>query len=54
MHSGLIGNPKMKRIFVRRKSRWEDNVKTNFEEIRCEDVNRIHPAQNEVHCWTPF
>jgi hypothetical protein len=29
--------------------RWVDNIKMNLRQIECEDVNRIHLAQDRVH-----
>jgi hypothetical protein len=29
--------------------RWNDNIKMNFKEVGCENVNWIHMAQDRVH-----
>jgi hypothetical protein len=42
----LVGKPKRKIPLERPRSRWEDNIKMDVKEIRCEIVHRIHPAQD--------
>ena len=39
VHRVLVGKPERKRPLGRRRRRWEDNIKTEFQEVRgsCED-----------------
>jgi hypothetical protein len=41
-----VGKPEGKRPFGRPRCRWEDTIKMDLKEIRWEDVNWIHQAQN--------
>jgi hypothetical protein len=43
-----IRKPEGKRPLGRPSHRWEDNNKTDFKEIGCEDVDQIHLAQYTV------
>jgi len=36
----LVGKPERKRPLGRPRSKWEDNMKTDFEEVGCEGVDR--------------
>jgi hypothetical protein len=36
----------MKKIIRRPRHRWEDNIKMNHKEIKCEDVDWMHIAQD--------
>jgi len=38
----LVGKPEVKRPLRRPRCRWENNIKFDFKEIRCENVDRIH------------
>jgi hypothetical protein len=44
----LVGKPEVKIQLWRSRHRWEDNIKANFKETRCEKVNLIHLAENRV------
>jgi hypothetical protein len=46
----LKGGDHMK---IRPRRRWEDNIKTDFGEIGCGGVDRIHLAQNSDR-WQPL
>ena len=41
----LIGRPEGKRPPVRRSSRWEDNSKTDLQEVGCGGMDWIEQAQ---------
>jgi hypothetical protein len=45
----VVVKPERKRQLQRAGRRWEDSIKIYFKEIRCEDVNWIHLAQDRVH-----
>jgi len=34
----LVVKPERKRILVKFRRRWEDNIKTDLKEVRCEDM----------------
>jgi hypothetical protein len=40
--------PKGKKQLGIPRHRWEDNVKMDFKEIRCEDMDSIHLAEDRV------
>jgi hypothetical protein len=40
--------PEAKRALGRRRRRWEDNIKMDLKERRCENVNWIHVARDTV------
>jgi hypothetical protein len=44
----LSGNPLRKESLGKPRSRWEDNIKTYFKEVRCEKVDWIHLAEDRV------
>jgi hypothetical protein len=44
----LTGKPKGKRPSARPTLRWEDNIKIDLGEIRCEDVKWIQVTQDMV------
>jgi hypothetical protein len=46
----LVGRPEGKRPVGRPRSRWEDNIKMDLREIRIDEANWIHLAQDKVHC----
>jgi hypothetical protein len=37
----LVGKPERKRLLERPGCRWEDTIKMDLKEIRCEDMNWI-------------
>jgi hypothetical protein len=47
-HKCAARYPQGKRPLGRRIRRWEDNIKTDLEEIQYEDVDLIHVVQNKV------
>jgi hypothetical protein len=42
----LVGKPEGKRPLVRPRRRWEDNIKLDLEEVRCEGLDWIDLAQD--------
>jgi len=42
----LVGKPEGKRLLGRLRHRWENNIKMNLQEVRCEDINWIDLAQD--------
>ena len=42
----LVGKPERKRPLGRPRFRWEDNIKTNLQEMGCGDMNWIDLAQD--------
>jgi hypothetical protein len=42
----FVGKPKGKRPLERPRSKWEDNIRMDFREIECEDVDCVHLAQD--------
>jgi hypothetical protein len=48
----LVGKPEGKRPFRRSGHRWEDNIRMDFREIRWEDVDWLHLAQDREQWWT--
>ena len=42
----LVGKPEGKRLLGRHKRRWEDNNKTDLQEVGCGDVDWIELAQD--------
>jgi hypothetical protein len=46
IHNTLVGNPEGERPLQKTRLRWEDNIETDLEEIGCETMNWIHPAQD--------
>jgi len=40
----LVGKPEGKKPLGRSRSRWEDNIKTDFQELGCEGMNWIELA----------
>jgi hypothetical protein len=48
-----VGKPKGKRYLVRRRRRWEDNIKIELKEIRLESVDWIYLVQDRDK-WPAF
>jgi hypothetical protein len=46
----LVGKPDDRRPLVRPRRRWEDNTKTNIQEVGCGDLNWIELAQ-DTESW---
>jgi hypothetical protein len=46
VHRAFEGKSEGKRTLWRPKSRWEDNIKMDIQEVRCEDMHRIEQAQD--------
>jgi hypothetical protein len=42
----LVGKPEGKRLLGRPRRRWEDNIKTDLQEVRCGDLDWIELAQD--------
>jgi hypothetical protein len=49
----LVGKPDGKRPLLRSRRRWEDNIKMDVQEIRCEGLNWIELAQDKDR-WRAF
>jgi hypothetical protein len=41
-----VGNLRVKRTLVRRRSRWEDNIKIDLQEVVCGDIDYIDLGQD--------
>ena len=39
VYSVLVGKPEGKRALRRSRSRWEDNIKVDFQEVRCGGID---------------
>ena len=46
-YRGLVGRPEGNRPLERPKSRWEDNINTDFQEIGWGNVDRIYLGHNK-------
>jgi hypothetical protein len=42
----LVGKPEGKRLLERHRRMWEDNIKMDIQEVRCEDMDRIDVHQD--------
>jgi len=42
----LVGKPGRKRPLGRHSRRWKDNIKMNFQEVRCRSMDWIELAQD--------
>jgi hypothetical protein len=47
----LVGRPEEKRPLGRPRRRWEDNIKTNFQDVEWEGVEWIALAQDRDGWW---
>jgi len=45
-----VGKPKEKRPFGRPRRRWEDNIKTDLQEVGCGSMDWIEVAQDRDTC----
>jgi hypothetical protein len=45
----LVGKPGPKRILGRPRSRRDDNIRTDFTVVDCEDVDWIHLAEDRYY-----
>jgi hypothetical protein len=48
VYRGLVRKPKGKRTLGRPRCRWEDNIKVNLQEVRCEGMDWIGLARIET------
>jgi len=48
----LVGKPEGKRPLGRPRSRWEDNIKMDLQEVGCGGVDWIELAQDRDRWWT--
>jgi hypothetical protein len=48
---GLVGKPEGKRKLGRPRRSWEDNIKTDLQEVGCGDVDWIELAQDRDSWW---
>ena len=46
-----MGKPEGKRPPRRPRHRWEDNMKTDFQEVECADMDWIEMAQDTDRWW---
>jgi hypothetical protein len=46
VHRVLVGKPEGKRQLGKPKLRWEDNIKTDLQEVGCGGMDRIDLAQD--------
>jgi len=49
----LMGKPEGKRPLGRRRRRWEDNIKTDLQEVGCEGMDWIELAQDRDRWLAP-
>jgi hypothetical protein len=47
----LIGKPEGKRLLMRPKCRWKDNINLNIEDIECESRDWIQLALDSSQFW---
>jgi hypothetical protein len=63
VYTVLVGKPERKRPLGRPRRRWEDNIKMDLQEVRCEGMDWIDVAQDRdrwralvnavVNFWVP-
>jgi hypothetical protein len=46
MYKVLVGKPERKRLFRGPRHRWEDNIKTDLQEVGCRVVHWVKLAQD--------
>ena len=46
----LVEKPEGRRTLGRPRHRWEDNIKMDLKEVRCEDMDWIEVAQDRDRC----
>jgi hypothetical protein len=46
VYSVLVGKPEGKRPLGRPRRRWEENIKTDLQEVGCRDMDWIEMAQD--------
>ena len=46
-----MGKPEGKRPVGRRRRRWEDNIKTDLQEVGCGDMDWIELAEDRDRWW---
>jgi len=64
VYSVLVGKPEGRRLFGRSRSRWEDNIMMDLQEMRCGGMNWTDLAQDRdrwrapviavMHLWFPL
>ena len=47
----LVGKPEGKSRLDRPRRRWEDNIKMDLQEVRCEGMNSIDLSQDRGRWW---
>jgi hypothetical protein len=45
VYRALVGKPERKKTLGRPRCKWEDNIETDFQEVKCEDMDWIDLAQ---------
>jgi hypothetical protein len=48
---GLLGKSEGKRPLKRPRSRWEDNIRMDLQEVRCGDMDMIELSQDRDKWW---
>jgi hypothetical protein len=51
VYRGLVGKPEGKRPLGRPRHRWEVNIKTDLQEVRCGCMDWIDLAQEKDRWW---
>jgi hypothetical protein len=51
MYRALVGKPEGKRPLGRPRSRWEDNIKMDLQEVGCGGMDWIQLAQDMGRWW---
>jgi hypothetical protein len=46
-----VGKPEGKKLLGRLRLRWEDNIKMDLQEVRCESMDWIKLAQDRDGWW---
>jgi len=46
VYNGLVGKPEVKRPLVRLRSRWEDNIKMELQEVGCVSMDWVELVQD--------
>ena len=50
LYNVLVGKPDGRRPLGRPRRKWEDNIKLDLQEVGCECMDWIEPAQNKDKC----
>jgi hypothetical protein len=47
----LVEKPEGKGLFGRPRCKWEDNIKTDLQEVGCGDMDCVELSQNSYKWW---